>query len=131
MPRGHGWTALTPAEQTWGAPSWRPEEQVRTIVELPLQTQLAQTRGHLWKYPAGAAGRKHLHTQQEEVFVVLQGTLTLTLGDEEETVALPPTSVVVLSPNTKVQVRNLTDDDAIAFVYGSPPVTGDGVILQG
>lgn len=131
MPRGNGWTALTPAEQTWAAPSWRPEEQVRKIVELPQQTQLAHTRGHLWKYPAGAAGRKHLHTQQEEVFVVLQGTLTLTLGDEEETVVLPPTSVVVLSPNTKVQVRNLTDDDAIAFVYGSPPVTGDGVILEG
>lgn len=131
MPRGNGWTALTPAEQTWAAPSWRPEEQVRKIVELPQQTQLAHTRGHLWKYPAGAAGRKHLHTQQEEVFVVLQGTLTLTLGDEEETVALPPTSVVVLSPNTKVHVRNLTDDDAVAFVYGSPPVTGDGVILEG
>lgn len=131
MPRGNGWTALTPAEQTWAAPSWRPEEQVRRIVELPQQTQLAHTRGHLWKYPAGAAGRKHLHTQQEEVFVVLQGTLTLTLGDEEETVALPPTSVVVLSPNTKVQVRNLTSEDAVAFVYGSPPVTGDGVILEG
>lgn len=131
MPRGQGWTALTPAEQQWAAPSWRPDEQVRKIVELPQQTQLAHTRGHLWRYPAGAQGRKHLHTQQEEVFVVIQGTFTLTLGDEEQAVELPPTSVVVLSPNTKVLVQNRSAEDAVMLVYGSPPVQGDGVILEG
>ena len=36
MPKGKGWTALTPDEQVWAGPSWRPEEKVRTIVELPL-----------------------------------------------------------------------------------------------
>ena len=130
MPKGNGWTALTPDEQTWAAPSWRPEEQVRKLVELPLQTQLAHTRGHIWKYPAGAQGRKHLHREQEEVFVVLDGTLTMTLGDEEQVVELPPRSVVVLSPNTKAHVQNLSAAEAIVFVYGSPPVLGDGVILE-
>ena len=130
MPKGKGWTALTPNEQVWAHPSWRPEEKVRTIVELPQQTQLAHTRGHLWRYPAGVKGRKHLHTQQEEVFVVIEGTFTLTLGDEEETVELPPTSVVVLSPNTKVLVENRSAGDSVMFVYGSPAVQGDGVILE-
>ena len=128
MPRGQGWTALTPAEQSWAAPSWRPDEQVRQIVELPQQTQLSQTRGHLWRYPAGAKGRAHSHTQQEEVFVVLDGIFTLELGEERELVELPARSVVVLSPNTRVHVSNRTDAEAVMFVYGAPPVTGDGVV---
>mgnify|MGYP006273447751 CR=1 FL=1 len=131
MPRGQGWTALTPAEQSWAAPSWRPDEQVRQIVELPLQTQLTETRGHLWRYPAGAKGRAHHHTHQEEVFVVLQGTVTLELGEERELVDLPPQSVVVLSPGTRVHVSNRSDADVVVFIYGAPPVAGDGVIVEG
>ena len=103
MPKGKGWTALTPDEQQWAGPSWRPEEKVRQIVELPLVTQLANVRGHLWKFPPGGQGRKHL----------------------------PPRSVVVLSPNTPIQIRNESAADAIAFMLGSPPVQGDGVILGG
>jgi quercetin dioxygenase-like cupin family protein len=131
MPKGKGWTALTPDEQQWAGPSWRPEEKVRQIVELPLVTQMAGVRGHLWKYPPGGQGRKHLHREQEEIFVVVEGTFTMTLGEEEQVVTLPPRSVVVLSPGTPIHIRNESDADAIAFMVGSPPVLGDGVILEG
>ncbi len=131
MPKGKGWTALTPDEQQWAGPSWRPEEKVRQIIELPLLTQMANVRGHFWKFPPGGQGRKHLHKEQEEIFVVIEGTFTMTLGEEGEVVTLPPRSVVVLSPNTPIQIRNESAADAIAFMLGSPPVQGDGVILDG
>ena len=131
MPKGKGWTALTPDEQVWTGPSWRPEEKVRQIVELPLVTQMANVRGHLWKFPPGGQGRKHLHKEQEEIFVVLEGTFTMTLGEEGEAVALPPRSVIVLSPNTPIHICNDSAGDAILFAFGSPPIQGDGVILEG
>lgn len=131
MPKGNGWTALTPDEQTFAPPSWRPEEPARRLVELPLHTQLEQSRAHIWRFPAGAKGRRHTHTQQEEVFVVLDGTFTMELGEEAERVTLPPRSVVVLSPNTPILVSNESGQDATVFIYGVPPVMGDGVVLDG
>ena len=130
MPKGKGWTALTPDEHVYAAPSWRPDEPHRRLFELPAHSQLAHSRAHVWRFPAGAKGRRHLHTQQEEVFVVLDGTFTMELGEERERVVLPARSVVVLTPNTPIQIFNETDADAVAFMYGVPPVTGDGVILE-
>ena len=130
MPKGKGWTAVTPDEQEWKTPSWMPPEATRRIVELTELTQMEQMRGHLWKFAPGVAGRKHLHTQQEEIFVVIEGVFTMTLGEEGEDVTLPARSVVVLSPNTPIHIRNESAHDAIAFMVGAPPVRGDGVVLE-
>ena len=130
MPKGKGWTAVTPDEQEWKTPSWMPPGATRRIVELTELTQMEQMRGHLWKFAPGVAGRKHLHTQQEEIFVVIEGVFTMTLGEEGEDVTLPARSVVVLSPNTPIHIRNESAHDAIAFMGGAPPVRGDGVVLE-
>jgi mannose-6-phosphate isomerase-like protein (cupin superfamily) len=59
---------------------------------------------------------------QEEVFVVIQGTLTMLLGDDPERVDLGPGSVVAVEPMTALQVRNETDEELVLFVYGAPPL---------
>ena len=38
----------------------------------------------MWRYPEGAKGRRHRDLIQEETFVVLEGTLTMYLGDPPE-----------------------------------------------
>ena len=67
---------------------------------------------------------------QEEVFVVLAGTLTMLLGDPPERVDVPPQSVVTVSPGTGIQMRNESDAEVVVFAYGAPPVTGKAEYLD-
>ena len=117
-----------PDEQVFAPPSWRPDEPTRRVVELT-PAGLKHSRANLWRYPPGARGRRHRETVQEEVFVVLEGTITMLLGDEPEQVELPRGSVVVVEPGTPLQIRNETESEALMFIYGAPPVTGRSEVL--
>ena len=77
--------AVFPAgEQEFSAPSGG--DLSRSIFRL--SDSLRQTRANIWRYPPGARGRRHAEHVQEEVFVVLEGTATLYLGDPAEAVEL-------------------------------------------
>ena len=80
------------------------------------------SRARLWRYPPGTRGRRHADHAQEEVFVVLSGTLTMHLGDPAERVELPPESVVAVEPGTALQLRNDGAEEVVVFIYGAPPV---------
>jgi glyoxylate utilization-related uncharacterized protein len=118
-----GYTVLTPGEQSFAAPSWRPDD-ARAIVEVPLAAKLEHSRCHLWRYPARAKGRRHFQTVQEEVFLVVEGEIVMKLGDERSEHTLPERSIVVLEPRTQIHIRNDTDADAVFFAYGAPADRG-------
>ena len=67
---------------------------------------------------------------QEEVFIVLQGTLTMLLGEPPERVELPAESVIAIEPGTALQLRNETDEELVIFAYGAPPQAGQAEILD-
>ena len=84
---------------------------------------MQQSRARVWHYPPGARGRRHPDRAQEEVFVVISGTLTMLLGEPPERVeGLGPQSVVVVQPMTPLQVRNDGDEELVLFIYGAPPL---------
>jgi mannose-6-phosphate isomerase-like protein (cupin superfamily) len=89
-----------------------------------LSDSLRQTRANIWRYPPGSRGRRHAELVQEEVFVVLEGTATLFLGDPAEAVDMPRGSVAVVEPGTPVQVANRGDGDVAIFIVGAPPEQG-------
>lgn len=122
------YVVLTPDVQAFARPSWRPEDDPREIVELPLHAAMQHSRGHLWRYPPGVKGRRHRQTVQEEVFVVLEGTLTMVLGEAGERVELPPRSIVFLEPMTPVHVLNESDGDVLFFAYGAPADRGAEIL---
>ena len=124
-----GYTVLRPEDQRFEPPSWRPEEPVRRIVELPLHANLAHSRAHLWRYPPGAQGRRHRPVVQEEVFFVHEGTLTMLLGDEETRYELPPRSIAAVEPGTALKLLNETGADVLVFIYGAP-ADGAAEILE-
>lgn len=64
---------------------------------------------------------------QEEVFCVLEGTLTAYLGEGPERAELPPRSVVVVETGTPLQLRNESDTDVVFFAYGAPAQSSDYV----
>jgi len=123
-----GYTVLRPEDQAFAPPSWRPDEPVRRVVEV--SPHLTETRANLWRYPAGARGRRHRDLTQEEVFCVVEGTLTMLLGDPPERVELPPRSIVAVEAGTPLQLRNDTDADVYVFAYGAPPEQGNVELLE-
>jgi len=113
-------TILRPDEQEFRAPSWRPEEPARRLVELPLHATMRHSRAHLWRYPAGATGRLHREHSQEEVFVVVDGTPAVMLGDPPERYDAPRGTLVVVEPGTPLKWFNDSGEDALIFAYGAP-----------
>jgi mannose-6-phosphate isomerase-like protein (cupin superfamily) len=109
----HDYEERTPAEGREGDPA-------RRAADLTTAAALQQSRARLWRYPPGSRGRRHADHVQEEVFVVLAGTLTMHLGEPAERVELPRESVVSVEPGTPLQLRNEGPDEVVVFVYGAP-----------
>jgi mannose-6-phosphate isomerase-like protein (cupin superfamily) len=61
---------------------------------------------------------------QEEVFVVLDGTLTVDLGEPPERHEITKGGAVVVQPGTILQLRNAGDRELVLFIYGAPPERG-------
>jgi mannose-6-phosphate isomerase-like protein (cupin superfamily) len=124
-----GFQVIRPDDALWEE---RPNQQgqIRRIIDLTTAGALEQSRARIWRYPPHTRGRRHLEGAQEEVFVVLEGTLTMLLGDPPERVDLPPQSVVTVEPGPALQMRNESDGEVAVFVYGAPPVTGQGEYLE-
>ena len=103
-------------------PEGREDQPARQASDVTGAASLQQSRGRLWRYPAGTRGRRHADRAQEEVFVVLSGTMTALLGEPPERLELPAESVVAVEPGTPIQLRNESGDEAVLFIYGAPPV---------
>jgi quercetin dioxygenase-like cupin family protein len=86
-------------------------------------------RANVWRYPPGARGRRHAEGVQEELFVVLEGTATLLLGDPPEAAELPAGSMAVVEPGTAIQVANQSDGETAVLIVGAPPETGQAEYL--
>jgi mannose-6-phosphate isomerase-like protein (cupin superfamily) len=92
--------------------------------------KMRESRARMWRYPAHTRGRRHLDAGQEEVFVPLQGTLTMLLGEPPERVDVDPGGLVVVHVGTAMQARNETDEEIVFFAYGAPPVSGQAEFLD-
>jgi mannose-6-phosphate isomerase-like protein (cupin superfamily) len=100
------------------------EQAPRRATDLTSSAELKQSRARIWRYPPNTRGRRHADHVQEEVFVVLSGTLTMLLGEPPERVDLSPESVVAVEPHTPLQIRNEGDEELVLFIYGAPPEQG-------
>jgi uncharacterized cupin superfamily protein len=102
-------------------------DQTRGI--LRLSDVMTRMRANVWRMPPLTRGRRHAERVQEELFVALEGTVTLALGDPPEMTDLPPGSIAVVEPGTAIQVRNESDDEAVVLIVGAPPETGQADYL--
>jgi uncharacterized cupin superfamily protein len=115
-----GFTIFPADEREWSTPSGG--DQTRGIVRL--SDAMTQMRANVWRLPPGSSGRRHVERVQEEVFVVLDGTATLALGEPADPVELPAGSVAVVEAGTALQVRNESEAEATILIVGAPPVEG-------
>jgi quercetin dioxygenase-like cupin family protein len=114
-----------------GELEWKPRREGDPRLAAGLSDGLTQSRANLFRYPPGAIGRRHIDPIQEEVFVVLDGTLTVHLGegDTPERHELATGSVLVVRPGTALQLSNRGDEELRLFIYGTPPERGEATFL--
>jgi mannose-6-phosphate isomerase-like protein (cupin superfamily) len=120
-----GYTVFRPDELEFVP---RGDDDARSIAGL--SDALTQSRANMWRYPPGTKGRRHADKVQEEVFVVLDGTLTIDLGDPPERHEVPRGGVLAVERGTIVQLRNAGSEDVVLFIYGAPPETGKSEFFE-
>jgi quercetin dioxygenase-like cupin family protein len=109
---------------------YRPGDPPRRAASLTEALGLEASRATVWRYPPAARGRRHREGAQEEVIVVLEGRITLALGEPSELVEVPAGGLARIGVGTEIQVRNEGEDDALLLIWGAPPITGHAEILD-
>lgn len=99
---------------------WRPSNMMGVLnTDLAKQVGADRLGARLWRLAPRQASTRHRHRDEHELYVVLEGTGRMHVGDEVLTLA--PLSAVHVDPDTVRQVFNDTDADALWLVVGAPP----------
>src|SRR5664280_3033447 len=114
------YTIFLPDEMEFQAPQRGDPRRSRAS----LSEALHNTRANIWRQPPGARGSRHIEHAQEEMFVVLEGTATLLLGDPPERVELPCGTVAIVETGTAQQLHNESEAETVVLIVGAPPEQG-------
>ncbi len=106
---------VLPAEDAF----WRPSNQMGLLnTDLGKQLDSAEFGSRLWRLAPGQASTRHRHERQTELYVVLEGTGRIRIG--EESLTLSALSALLVEPGTVRQLFNDTESDALWLVVGTP-----------
>lgn len=83
-------------------------------------------RPSLWTFEPGESNNWHRQEQQEELYLVLDGRLEMTVG--EDSLEIEAGDVVVVPPESWRQLTAI--DYSEVFVVGAPNVKDDGVLEE-
>jgi len=99
---------------------WRPSNQMgiaNTNLAAQLEAQLVGAR--LWRLAPGQASTRHRYREQEEIYVLLEGTGRMRVDDDLLTIGR--LDAVLVEPGSVRQVFNDTEDEQLWLVLGAPP----------
>jgi len=99
---------------------WRPSNQMRVEnTDLGKQLGASALGSRLWRLAPGQASTKHRHFEQEELYVLLEGTGRVRI-DAEEPLTLGPLDTLLVEPSSVRQLFNDTEADQLWLVVGAP-----------
>ena len=108
-----------------GDAHWRPSNQMGVPnSDLGKQLEASCLAARFWRLEPGQASTRHRHATQTELYVVLEGTGRMRIGDDPP-LTLAPLSTVLVEPDAVRQVFNDTDESALWLVVGTPPELAD------
>ena len=107
---------------------WRPSNLMGVLnTDLGRQLGASHFGARLWRLAPGQAGTRHRHLGETELYVVLEGTGRVRVG--EDLLTLAPLSALLVEPPTLRQMFNDTEEDALWLVVGAPP-EGDAIMAM-
>ncbi len=99
---------------------WRESNQMGVLnTDLGNQLEATGFGARLWRLRPGQASTRHRHRSQEELYVLLEGSGRIRIGDGDA-LTLAPLDAVRVAPRTTRQVFNDTDADALWLIVGAP-----------
>lgn len=125
---GVAFSIVVPEQLEWTTRPHGPSEPARHVAELQRPVGFRHTRANVWRYEPGARGRRHVHDEQEETFIVLAGRLTMHLEEPPQRHVVPVGGVVHVQAGTPLQTVNEGDEDLVVYAYGAPPDEGAEVL---
>ncbi len=112
---GMAYRALPAAEAFW-----RPSNQMGVLnTDLAKQLEATALGARLWRLAPGQASTRHRHSDQEELYVVLEGTGRVRV--DEDVLTLAPLSALCVGAGSVRQLFNDTEADVLWLVVGAPP----------
>lgn len=103
-----------------GSAFWRRSNQMGVLnTDFAKQLGAGALGARLWRLEPGQASTRHRHRAQEELYVLLEGTGRIRVGDGEP-LTLGPLDALLIEPRTVRQVFNDTAEDALRLVVGAP-----------
>ncbi|MBN8866572.1 MAG: cupin domain-containing protein [Solirubrobacterales bacterium] len=108
---------------------WRRSNQMGVLnTDLGRQLEATQLGARLWRIEPGQASTRHRHRTTEEIYVLLEGTGKLRVGDE--LLVLGPMDAVLVEPGTVRQPFNDTETDQLWLIMGAPVEHADTTAMD-
>jgi mannose-6-phosphate isomerase-like protein (cupin superfamily) len=103
---------------------WRPSNQMGVLnTDLAKQLDASTLGARLWLLHPGQASTRHRHRRTHELYVLLEGTGRIRIGEEVH--SLEPRGSLLVDPAEVRQLFNDTQADQLWLVAGAPPEPGN------
>jgi uncharacterized cupin superfamily protein len=100
---------------------WRPSNQMRVLnTDLGRQLDASSLGARMWRLAPGEASTKHRHDEQEELYMLLEGTGRVRVDDEVLTIG--PLDTLLVPHDTVRQLFNDTEADQLWLVVAAPRI---------
>jgi uncharacterized cupin superfamily protein len=99
---------------------WRRSNQMGVLnTDLGKQLEASALGARLWRLEPGQASTRHRHREQEELYLLLEGTGRIRV--DGDLLTLERGDALLVDAETVRQVFNDTGTDALWLVVGAPP----------
>lgn len=106
------------------------EEIEPTLLPIGLELGPEKLRPSVWQYEKGEENTYHRQREQEELYVILEGTVDVTIerDDDRDVVTLTKHDCLVVPPESWRQLRAL--EESTVLVVGAPNVKDDSILEE-
>lgn len=106
------------------------EDVEPTLRPIGLELGTERMRPSVWEYDRGEENTYHRQEKQEELYVVLEGTVDVTIerGDDRDVVELSSGDILAVPPDSWRQLEAI--EESRVLVVGAPNVDDDGILEQ-